>query len=123
MTSKKVEVRFSRRFLKDLKLLQRRYTSVREDIGQLIESLKRGETPGDRLKLVKGYIVYKIRLRIQSTTKGKSGGYRVIYWLRTSDSIILVTIYVKSDRSDISSDEVKRILNDYISQQDPDTEG
>jgi mRNA-degrading endonuclease RelE of RelBE toxin-antitoxin system len=116
MSKAPIDIRFSRRFLKDLKSLHKRYDSLRDDVNSLVQSLKDGNTPGDRLRLLKGYIIYKVRLRISSSTKGKSGGYRVIYWPKTRTSVILLTIYVKADRSDISSNEVKRILDDYIRQ-------
>lgn len=39
--------------------------------------------------------------------KGKSGGYRVIYYLKTDDRIILATIYSKSDRSDVDAEVIE----------------
>jgi len=35
----------------------------------------------------------KVRLRNSDAQRGKSGGYRVIYYLKTKAKIILVTIY------------------------------
>ncbi|MGG6266571.1 hypothetical protein [Leptolyngbya sp. AN10] len=42
--------------------------------------------------------------------KGKSGGYRLIYYLQTTTGIILLTIYPKSEQADIDADEIKAII-------------
>ena len=44
---------------------------------------------------------------------GKSGGYRIIYYLRTSISIILVTIYSKTEQADISAAQIRRIVGEF----------
>jgi hypothetical protein len=43
-------------------------------------------------------------------------GYRVIYYMETADKHILVTLYSKSDQSDIPAEEVVRIISKYESQ-------
>ncbi|XKI48432.1 type II toxin-antitoxin system RelE/ParE family toxin [Altericista sp. CCNU0014] len=45
--------------------------------------------------------------------KGKSGGYRVIYYLKTDTKIILATIYSKSDLSDVSNEEIEAAIAQY----------
>lgn len=57
-------------------------------------------------------IVYKVRLANRDASRGKSGGYRVIYYLPTDDLTLLLTIYSKTDQSDIVADEIRRILDD-----------
>lgn len=42
--------------------------------------------------------------------KGKSGGYRLIYQVESPTSILLLTIYSKSEREDISTTEIQAIL-------------
>jgi mRNA-degrading endonuclease RelE of RelBE toxin-antitoxin system len=54
----------------------------------------------------------KVRVRNSDLQKGKSAGYRLLYYLQTNSSIILITIYSKSDQSDISSAEVRRIVGE-----------
>jgi mRNA-degrading endonuclease RelE of RelBE toxin-antitoxin system len=60
--------------------------------------LKNGETPGDRLQDIENYIAYKVRLPNRDMQRGKSGGYRVIYYVRTADRIFLMRIYTKSEQ-------------------------
>ena len=56
------------------------------------------------------YTVFKVRARNSDVQKGKSGGYRVIYYLKTETQILLVTMYSKSEQSDITSAEIREIL-------------
>ena len=57
------------------------------------------------------HILEQFRLA-QQKQFGKSGGYRVIYYLKTKTKCILVTIYSKSDQGDIASDELKHLLSE-----------
>ncbi|MBD2499041.1 type II toxin-antitoxin system RelE family toxin [Anabaena azotica] len=98
-----IQIALTPRFKKDLRELAKRYRSIRSDLQPLIEQLQVGELPGDRIAGVK-YQVFKVRLKNSDIKKGKSGGYRVIYYLKTEQGIILTTIYSKSDISDVSND-------------------
>ncbi|MEP0918136.1 hypothetical protein NC981_15015 [Leptolyngbya sp. DQ-M1] len=60
-----------------------------------------------------GYPVFKLRVRNSDTQKGKSGGYRLIYYLRTVTGIILLTIYTKSEQVDIAADDIRSIISEY----------
>ncbi|MGI9281239.1 MAG: type II toxin-antitoxin system RelE/ParE family toxin [Endozoicomonas sp.] len=55
--------------------------------------------------------MYKIRVRNSDAKRGKSGGYRVIYYLKTKEVIILVTLYSKTEQTDIQTDEVQSIID------------
>jgi mRNA-degrading endonuclease RelE of RelBE toxin-antitoxin system len=107
-----IKIELTPRFKKDLKELAKRYHSIRTDIQPLIEQLQAGELPGDRIKGVK-YQVFKVRLKNSNLQKGKSGGYRVIYYLKIETAIILVTIYSKSDFSDVSNEIVENAIAQY----------
>ncbi|WP_373545306.1 type II toxin-antitoxin system RelE/ParE family toxin [Chamaesiphon sp.] len=99
-------------YKKELKKLNKRYRSIDKDIKPLIQQLEAGETPGDRIAENK-YPVYKVRVPNSDTRKGKSSGYRVIYYTATPESILLTTIYSKSDRSNISNKEVEDLIGKY----------
>ncbi|MEH2239825.1 hypothetical protein [Nostoc sp.] len=62
------------------------------------------------------YIIYKVRVRNSSIQKGKRAGYRLIYQLESPTSILLLTIYSKSDREDIGANEILNIVADFFSQ-------
>jgi mRNA-degrading endonuclease RelE of RelBE toxin-antitoxin system len=107
-----IQIALTPRFKKDLRELAKRYRSIRSDLQPLIEQLQAGETPGDRITGVK-YQVFKVRLKNSNIQKGKSGGYRVIYYLKTAQGIIFTTIYSKSDISDVSNDIIEEAIAKY----------
>lgn len=99
-------------FKRALRKLSRRYRSLRVDLRELLSELESGKKPGDQLQDSR-YFVFKVRVKNSDAQKGKSGGYRVIYYIRSADRTILVTLYSKSDQDDIQSGDVQRIINKY----------
>jgi mRNA-degrading endonuclease RelE of RelBE toxin-antitoxin system len=108
-----IKVIESDEFEKDIKTLGKRYRSVKQDVRSLVVQLEAGETPGDRIARNK-YPVYKVRLKNSDITKGLSSGYRVVYYIQTSEAILLTSIYSKSDRSNISNEEIEGIIEQYM---------
>ena len=91
-------------FEKEAKRLAKKYPSFKTDLTLLIESLQRNPTQGTAL----GNDFYKIRLTIKSKAKGKSGGARVITFIKLVRSVIyLAAIYDKSDQENITDKELK----------------
>lgn len=94
-------------FERDVKVLLKKYKSLKEDLSGLFKSLENDPTNGKSL----GKDCYKIRLAIASKGKGKSGGARVITCVKiTSENIYLLTIYDKSEKEDISEKELNELL-------------
>ncbi|MCP4494002.1 MAG: type II toxin-antitoxin system RelE/ParE family toxin, partial [Gammaproteobacteria bacterium] len=56
--------------------------------------------------------LYKVRAKNSDSQRGKSGGYRIIYYLKTETHCILVAIYSKSDQGDITTEALNRLLTD-----------
>lgn len=111
-------------FERNFRRLKRKHPRIDEPFGLLVEELQDGEQPGDKISGV-GYDVYKVRLRNPSAGKSKRGGFRVIYYIRLADHIVLLTIYSKSDQTDISADQIRRLIEVYIptnDTEDGDTE-
>lgn len=86
-----VQVEAAPTFKRNLRKLAKKYRSIRNDLQPVIEQLEQGELPGDQIPGV-GYAVFKLRIRNSDTQKGKSGGYRLIYYLKTATEIILLTV-------------------------------
>jgi mRNA-degrading endonuclease RelE of RelBE toxin-antitoxin system len=105
-----IQVSFTDRFENEVRRFAKRYRRIRFDIQPMIDQLEIGELPGDQIPNM-DYTVFKVRVRNSDVQKGKSGGYRVIYYLKTETQILLVTMYSKSDRSDIATTEIREILN------------
>ena len=60
--------------------------------------------------------IFKYRLLVKSKNKGKSGGFRVIYFeiliAENLKNVTLLTIYDKSEQSSISKKEINAILKE-----------
>ena len=109
-----VQILLTPRFKQDLRKLAKRYRLIRQDLAPLIEQLQQGETPSDRI-LGNKYQIIKVRLKNSNIQKGKSADYRVIYYLKTQTAITLVTIYSKSDRTDIPNQVIEEIIQKFES--------
>ncbi len=57
--------------------------------------------------------MFKLRVRNSDIQKGKSGGYRLIYYVKTVKGIILLTIYAKTEQVDIAADDIRNIIAEY----------
>lgn len=108
-----IKVVESDRFTKDVKNLKKRYKSIESDVESLVLQLEAGETPGDKITGNR-YPVYKVRVKNSDVRRGKSGGYRVIYYIQTPEAILLTNIYAKSDLDNISNEEIEGIIEQYI---------
>lgn len=84
-------------FEKSLKHLAKKYRSIKQDVGDLIDLLETSPLQGD--EIAPG--IRKIRMAITSKGKGKSGGARVITFniltTSTEGKVILLEIYDKSE--------------------------
>jgi mRNA-degrading endonuclease RelE of RelBE toxin-antitoxin system len=95
------------KFEKELKILTKKYPSLKNEYIELVHSLKLEPEQGTSI----GNNCYKIRLGIASKGKGKSGGARVITYVFVTDStVFLLSIYDKSVKANISDNELKALL-------------
>ena len=100
-------------FKRDAKRLIKKYRSIASEINDLVESLETDPIQGEPL----GKDCYKIRMSISSKNKGKSGGSRVITCVKIIDeTVILLSIYDKSEREDIEDKALNQLLknNDLL---------
>jgi mRNA-degrading endonuclease RelE of RelBE toxin-antitoxin system len=109
-------VEFTPEFKRNVRQLAKKYRRIKADVQPLLDELGRGQTPGDQIPGVQ-YEVFKARVRNSDSGKGKSGGYRVIYQRTTEGSIILITIYSKTEQEDIAVGDIRQIILDYETQQ------
>lgn len=110
--STSVQILATSEFKRNLKILSKRYRHIRSDIQPIIDQLQLGEIIGDQIPN-SPYTVFKVRVKNSDNQKGKSGGYRFIYYLKTVNKIILVTIYSKSDQQDIAITKIKQIIDSF----------
>jgi len=97
------------KFKRELKRLVKKFPSLKNEYGQLIEALEQEPATGTPL----GHDCYKIRLAITSKGKGKSGGARVVTHLYIAGkTVFLLSIYDKSEQSDISDKDLLQLLGE-----------
>lgn len=100
-------IELTEQFKKEAKRLAKKYPSLKNDLQTLGEQLLDNPTKGIPL----GHDVYKIRMPIASKRKGKSGGARVITFVRiVNETIYLVTIYDKGELENLTKDDILAIL-------------
>ncbi len=107
-----IQVDITVKFQKKVKTLEKKYQNIRDDVRPIVEQLEVGELPGNRIVGL-DIEIYKVRVRNRNANRGKSGGYRLIYYVKTSDRIILVIIYSKSEQEDIDRSEIEDILSEF----------
>ncbi|PQJ09244.1 hypothetical protein CJD36_018515 [Flavipsychrobacter stenotrophus] len=103
-------VELSVNFKKEAKKLINKYPSLKVELANLFQQLEECPKMGKPL----GNDVYKIRLSIASKGKGKSGGARVMSYVKvTNTTVLLFSIYNKGDKNNISDTEIDMLLKDY----------
>ncbi len=95
-------------FERKLKKLSKKQKSLKQDLSILIDKLIEHPDIGEPL----GKDCFKIRLAISSKGKGKSGGARIITYVRVVKSrVYLMNIYDKSEQSTISDKDLVFLLD------------
>jgi len=93
---------------------QKKYRQIRSDVQPVIEQLQGGNFIGERIAgMGEKYVILKLRIKNSNIQKGKIAGYRLIYQVESPTSVLLLTIYSKSDREDISPNEIRSILAEF----------
>ncbi len=94
-------------FKKEAKRLIKKYKSLKPEIAELIAELETNPTKGISL----GNDIYKIRLAIKSKGKGKSGGARIMSYVKvTQTEVLLFSIYNKGEKDSISDKEIEELI-------------
>ena len=94
-------------FTKHLKQLAKKYTSIKKDYEHLLISLSEDPLQGASL----GQSCYKVRWRISSKQTGKSGGARVITYVKIENKhITLLDVYDKADKESITEKELAALI-------------
>jgi len=98
----------TRTFERKLKQLAKKYLSIAGDLEILEEQLKQNPTLGTPL----GKDCYKIRMVITSKREGKSGGARIITYVRiVKNTVYLLNIYDKSEQETVSDKDIRKSID------------
>ena len=94
-------------FDKSVKKLFKKFPSLIKDLHLLKIQLLKDPTAGISL----GKDCYKIRMAISSKNSGKSGGARVITYVKIENKlIILLDVFDKADKESISEKELSALI-------------
>lgn len=104
-------IELSSNFKKEAIRLTKKYPSLKTELAKLFTKLEENPTTGTPL----GNDIYKIRLAIASKNKGKSGGARVLSFVKvTQTTVLLFSIYNKGEIDNLTDKELKELIKDYI---------
>ncbi len=94
-------------FERKVKKLAKRHKSLGSDLASIIDQLSLNPALGTPL----GNDCFKIRLAITSKGRGKSGGARLITFVRiVRNTVYLLDLYDKSDQDNISDKELRALI-------------
>lgn len=106
-----MQFKTTRVFARAYKRLKKKYRKLENDIASLRKLLS--ENPSAGISLGSG--LFKIRLASSDLVKGKSGGFRVVYYFMfAANTIVLLDLYTKSEREDVPISEIRKILDDFL---------
>ncbi|SMN02573.1 hypothetical protein SPONN_1318 [uncultured Candidatus Thioglobus sp.] len=88
------------KFSKSLKKLAKKYKNIKKDYQYLLEILN--DKNHNAIQVTEN--IYKIRLQNSSNPKGKSSGFRVIYFFKTkADTLYLLDIFSKNEIDNVKA--------------------
>lgn len=93
----------TKKYLSDMKYLKKKidYAKISKDLKSVLDAIQSGNSNSKAIAgLGKEYggKVFKVRVPNSTAKKGKSNGFRLIYYLVTEqNTIYLITIYSKKD--------------------------
>ncbi|MCS6903574.1 MAG: type II toxin-antitoxin system RelE/ParE family toxin [Candidatus Bipolaricaulota bacterium] len=112
MRQPKVKIEYTTEFKRNIRTLAKKYRHIHSDIQPILDRLQAGEILGDRVPKAR-HTIFKVRIRNSDIPKGKRSGYRLIYYLKTPENIILVAIYSKLEQGDVSNAQIRKIIQEF----------
>ena len=101
------QVKAGAEFRRSIRRLSKKYRSLPDDVAEVVKKLLSAPQLGTPI----GHNCYKIRVAIASKNKGKSGGARIITYVRImGETVILLAIYDKAELANISEQQVLELL-------------
>ena len=106
-------VAFSDSFRRSIKQLKKRYRHVQDDVRVAIRVLLANSKLGAAIPGGNG--IRKLRLRNSDLQTGKSGGYRLLYFVEDETSTLyMLLLYAKSDRENVLVNELQELINEVF---------
>ena len=103
-------IEYADNFLKEAKQLSKKFKLLKSDLKQVVDEI---ETKND-LGVYLGFNLFKKRVKDSSIPTGKSGGFRVIIYQQIENKIVLISIYSKTEKENLSDEELSEIIKVYM---------
>lgn len=96
-------------FKKKLEHYGKKNPNMKQDYQDLLHTLEKDPTNAILIKNE----TYKIRVANTSSNKGKSSGYRVYYFYRSSkNTIVLLYMYSKNEEANLNDDKLDKLISE-----------
>ena len=103
-------IEYADTFLKEAKQLSKKFKLLKSDLKQAVDEIKTNNDIGVYL----GFNLFKKRVKNSSIPTGKSGGFRVIIYQQIENKIVLISIYSKTEKENLSDEELSEIIKIYM---------
>ena len=103
-------IEYADSFLKESKQLSKKFKLLKSDLKQAVDEIKTNNDIGVYL----GFNLFKKRVKNSSIPTGKSGGFRVIIYQQIENKIVLISIYSKTEKENLSDEELSEIIKIYM---------
>lgn len=103
-------IEYSDNFLREAKKLSKKFRLLKSDLEEALKEIEQNNDFGVFL----GCNLFKKRIQNSSIPTGKSGGFRVIIYLQLEDTIVLISIYSKTEKESLSDDELRKFVEQYF---------
>ena len=103
-------IEYADSFLKEAKQLSKKFKLLKSDLKQAVDEIKTNNDIGVYL----GFNLFKKRVKNSSIPTGKSGGFRVIIYQQIENKIVLISIYSKTEKENLSDEELSEIIKIYM---------
>lgn len=113
MSHDKYRVIPTKTFQKNYKALRKKYPSLSKQLDDFIPVMEQGKVTGFDVPGLKlnGNKVFKTDMENIDSRKSKRKGYRIIWYLVTSDDkVYLLSIYSKSDQTNIRDVDIHHLI-------------
>jgi mRNA-degrading endonuclease RelE of RelBE toxin-antitoxin system len=99
-------------FGRKLKKLKKKYPNIKKDMSRLLSDMEEGSISGDAIPGLFSR-VFKVRAASSDMKRGKSGGYRIVYYADDeSREIYLLTVYAKTKAENIPLKDIQAVLRE-----------
>ncbi len=109
----KLQVIEQKLYIKAIKKLSKKYSNIYKDVNDFLDSITSKKDLGVELQSN----VYKTRIKNSNKNKGKSGGYRLISYLKiVNNELHLLYIYDKSQISNLTEKEIDDLIISQVNE-------